>query len=72
MTYSVRIFRGRPVVDGLADGERAVAVTVKFKERRTPQGSYDLLPGSGTADVTIAKNSKRRVVKEVPFIAGTK
>jgi hypothetical protein len=72
MKYSVRFFRGRPVVDGLADGERAVAVTVRFKERKNPQGSYDLVRGSGTADVTINKNGKRRLVKDVPFIAGTK
>ena len=73
MAYSVRILRGRPVVDGLAVGERAVAVTVRFKERKTPRGSYDLVSGSSTADVTIIdKNGKRRVVKDVPFIAGTK
>jgi hypothetical protein len=72
MGYSVRFFRGRPVVNGLADGERAVAITVRFKERKTPQGTYDLVRGSGTADVTIHKNGKRRVVKDVPFIASAK
>ena len=60
------------MVDGLEDGERAVSVTVRFTERKTPQGNYDLVRGSGTADVTIAKDGKRRVVKDVPFITGTK